>query len=360
MAYIDPAFWRDRRVFVTGHTGFKGGWLVLWLHSLGAKVAGYALPPDTAPNIFDALHVETLCEHTYGDLAEAEKLLTTLAAFSPEIVIHMAAQPLVRLSYQQPVETFATNVMGSVTVLEACRSIGSVKAVINVTTDKVYENDDADVAFKETDALGGHDPYSASKACAELVTSAYRDSFFADPDCQCVIASARAGNVIGGGDWNANRLIPDAVRAFHANEPLVIRMPNAVRPWQHVLEPLQGYLLLAERCVKDGRAFGRAWNFGSGQDQKKTVSDIAARFAKEWSDDAALIVDEDQANLREANLLQLDSSQAAENLGWHPCFDTDTILNLTATWYRAYHNDAGVTALRDLSLEQISLASGAA
>ena len=276
---MDQSFWRDRSVFVTGHTGFKGGWISLWLSKLGAKVHGYSLIPPTTLNFFSETQLEKRIEDSViGDIRDLSKLTSALQTAKPSIVIHMAAQPLVRESYVSPVETFSTNVIGTVNVLEAVRSVDTVEAVVSITTDKCYENQEWVWPYRENDRLGGHDAYSSSKACAELAAAAYRNSFLADAGIQ--LASVRAGNVIGGGDWATDRLIPDFLRAVDAGKPLIVRSPNAVRPWQHVLEPLSGYLLLAERLVTEGAEFAEAWNFGPEQADSKSVSWILDRLCK--------------------------------------------------------------------------------
>ena len=330
---MDRAFWRGRRVFLTGHTGFKGGWLAVWLAEAGAEVHGFALDPPPGPSFFEAAGVEhRLAAHTVGDLRNADAVANAMAAASPEIVFHLGAQPLVRLSYAQPLETFATNVMGTAHVLEAARRAGSVQAVVSVTTDKCYENKEWLWSYRENEPLGGHDPYSASKACAELVTAAWRSSFHGDGAPW--IASARAGNVIGGGDWSLDRLIPDALRAYDANAVLHVRRPAAVRPWQHVLEPVAGYLQLAETLCADGAPGAGAWNFGPVDADARPVS---------W------ILDSLQTTLRdlrweatgdpgvhEAGLLKLDSSKARALLGWTPKWRIGTALAQTAAWHQAW------------------------
>jgi CDP-glucose 4,6-dehydratase len=331
-------FWRQRRVFLTGHTGFKGAWLCLLLRELGATVTGYALAPHTSPNLFDLLGVET--RSIIGDVREFAALHAAIQEAAPQVVIHMAAQALVRESYRDPVATFATNVMGTAHLLEACRRLRSLQCCIVVTSDKVYENTDArsDVrggggtAFDEHDRLGGHDPYSNSKACSELVTSSFRDSFFHDGPA---LATARAGNVIGGGDWSADRLIPDCVRALESGVPVSLRYPNAVRPWQHVLEPLSGYLALAQALAEAPSAAPRAVNFGPNPASFCTVSEVvdafSARFGGKpgWRRDSGL-------HPQEAQALTLSSTLAQRSLGWRPTLDVAASLAWTADWYRAY------------------------
>ena len=326
-------FWAGKRVLLTGHTGFKGSWLALWLARMGAAVYGYALAPPIEPSLFAVSDIERLLAgHVIGDVRDAAALNAALAAARPEVVIHMAAQPLVRLSYNQPVETYAVNVMGTVNVLEAIRQTGGVTAFVNVTTDKCYENREWLWSYRENEALGGHDPYSSSKACSELVTAAYRASFHQQGGPW--IGSARAGNVIGGGDWALDRLVPDAFRAIDAERVMKVRSPGAIRPWQHVLEPLSGYLALAERLATDGAAFAQAWNFGPEDRDARPVSWILDRIARldprfRWEVGGV-------ASVHEANLLKLDSAKAQALLDWSPRWPLGTALEKTAVWYAAW------------------------
>ncbi len=276
----NPTFWQGKRVLLTGHTGFKGSWLSLWLQSMGATLRGVALAPPTEPSLFEAARVFEGMEHRIADIRDFAAVQAQMNEFRPEIVIHMAAQPLVRLSYQQPIETYATNVMGTVHVLEAARHAGSVRAIVNVTTDKCYENREWVWGYRESEPMGGHDPYSSSKGCAELVSSAYRESFM--KEAGLAMATARAGNVIGGGDWAADRLVPDILRALEKSEPVLIRNPHAIRPWQHVLEPLSGYLLLAERLFEQGQADAEGWNFGPRDEDARPVQWIVERLCERW------------------------------------------------------------------------------
>ncbi|MCW2314979.1 CDP-glucose 4,6-dehydratase [Rhodoblastus acidophilus] len=338
---IDAAFWRRRRVFVTGHTGFKGAWLALMLARLNAETTGYALNPPTDPSLFDLLAVCDTLEDRRGDVNDLENLRRAMVAADPEIVIHMAAQPLVRAGYAEPVATFQTNVMGVVNVLEAARACKSLKAVVNVTTDKCYDNREAPWGYRETDRLGGRDPYSASKACAELVTASYRASFF---DHGATLATARAGNVIGGGDFAADRIVPDAVRAFTAGRALEVRAPKAVRPWQHVLEPLSGYLMLAEQAARQGEAFADGWNFGPGAESEQDVETLLTRFMAAWGPEARWLPDR-SAHPHEAGVLRLDASKAREKLGWTPLLSFDETVEWTARWYRAHAAGADLRAL---------------
>ncbi len=339
---MNPAFWQGRRVLVTGHTGFKGSWLSLWLHDLGAVVRGFALPPATDPNLFEILDLESKIEHVVGDIRDLDSVVETIADFSPEIVLHLAAQPIVRLSYDEPVPTFATNVMGTAHVLEAVRSCPSVRGVVVVTTDKCYENREWVWGYREDDPMGGHDPYSASKGAAEIVTAAYRRSFFGSDD-SARVASARAGNVVGGGDWTTDRLVTDSVEALSAGAPIIVRSPNATRPWQHVLEPLGGYLLLAERLGEGGDAYADGWNFGPVG--AATVRHVIDEIVGRWGDGASWKLD-DAANPHEAHLLKLDISKADQLLGWRPRLDLDLTLDWLVDWYRAfYRGDTDMVAM---------------
>jgi CDP-glucose 4,6-dehydratase len=331
---VDPAFWRGRRVFMTGHTGFKGSWLCLWLQQMGAHVTGFALSPPTQPSLFEQARVAEEMQSLTGDVRNAVALRDALVACEPEVVIHMAAQPLVRLSYQEPLLTYATNVMGTAHLLEAVRAASSVKAVVNVTTDKSYENREWAWGYREDEAVGGYDPYSSSKGCSELVTAAYRKSYLAE--LGVAVASARAGNVIGGGDWAADRLMPDILRAFERSEPVVIRYPGSVRPWQHVLEPLSGYLVLAQRLAgADGQASAEAWNFGPRDEDARSVQWIVERMAVAWGSDALWRVDGTHQP-HEALYLKLDISKAAARLGWRPRWRLGAALQEIVGWHRAW------------------------
>ncbi len=336
------SFWRDKRVFLTGHTGFKGAWLALWLTDLGAKVTGYSLAPPTEPSLFEMAGVKGMLQHIEGDVRDLEKLSAAIASYQPDVVIHMAAQSLVRLSYQSPVETFDTNVMGTVKLLEAVRQAGGARSVICVTSDKCYENKETGVAYVEGDPMGGHDPYSSSKGCSELVVSAYRDSYFpADRLAShgVAIASVRAGNVIGGGDWAKDRLLPDLMRGFASGEKTLIRFPNAVRPWQHVLEPLSGYMRLAERLWDGDPVAASAWNFGPSADDAQPVGWIADRTATIWGGSAGWR-NEGQPQPHEAGTLRLNCSKARDQLNWTPAWDLDEALARTVAWYRALQDGA--------------------
>ena len=327
------ALWKGKRVFVTGHTGFKGSWLCLWLQALGAKVHGFGLEPATQPSLFVVAQVEDGMESTIGDIRNFEKLSSAMKAFRPEIVIHMAAQAVVRVSYIEPLETIAVNVLGTAHVLEATRACDSVKAVVNVTTDKCYENNEWPWGYRETEPMGGHDPYSASKGCSELITAAYRRSFLADAGIP--VATARAGNVIGGGDWAKDRLIPDVLRAFEKSQVPVIRNPKAVRPWQHVLEPLSGYLMLAQRLYQDGAQYAEGWNFGPVDEDAKSVEFIASCLAKGWGNNATWTCDKGD-ELHEAQYLKLDISKARTKLNWQPTWPLEIALEKIMDWHQAW------------------------
>jgi CDP-glucose 4,6-dehydratase len=351
---MDPVFWQGRRVFLTGHTGFKGGWLALWLQGLGAEVHGYALPPETDPALFHLARVGDGMATTLGDVRDGAGLASALAAARPEVVLHLAAQALVRRSYQDPVGTFGTNVMGTVNLLEAVRAVPEVRAVVLVTTDKCYENREWPWGYREDEALGGHDPYAGSKACAELVAAAYRRSFFPPaeyPRHRVAVASARAGNVLGGGDWAADRLVPDFLRALDAGRPAVIRCPDAVRPWQHVLEPLSGYLELAEALHRQGPACAEAWNFGPWDQDARPVRWVVERLATLWGPGASWHVETPAPGAHEAGLLKLDSSKARARLGWRPRWPLGRALEAVVEWHRAFRAHAD---LRATTLEQIA------
>lgn len=348
----DPAFWRGKRVFLTGHTGFKGAWLVLWLQRLGAEVTGYALAAEE-PSLAHAIGLGRRIPSIEGDIRDAARLAHAMQAADPEIVLHMAAQALVRLSYREPLATFATNVMGTAHVMEAARHAPAVRALVSVTTDKCYENREWPWAYRETDALGGHDPYSASKACAELVTAAWRRSFLSgdrNGKPPLAVATARAGNVIGGGDWSADRLVPDCIRAFAAGEVVPIRSPHATRPWQHVLEPLCGYLLLAEQLHGAGQAFAEPWNFGPVMDDVQPVSRIVQLLAQAWGDGAAAAVTEGPYP-HEAGFLAVDSALVRARLGWRPRLRLEPALEWTGRWYKRHAAGADAARLVDADIE---------
>ncbi len=335
---MNSAFWNGRRVLLTGHTGFKGSWLALWLKHLGAEVTGFALPPPAGPNLFEIAKLGELLRSVLGDIGDYDLLHDTIRRAKPEVVIHMAAQSLVRRSYADPIETYRTNVMGTVHLLEAVRRSPSVRAVVNVTSDKSYQNREWDWGYREVDRLGGHDPYSNSKACSELVTAAFRDSYFGQPISaghHVGVATARAGNVIGGGDWAVDRLVPDILRAVIDGEAVHIRSPNAIRPWQHVLEPLSGYLTLAERLYTQGHAYDGAWNFGPADDDAQPVSWIVEQLTQMWSPPGKWVLSEDQ-HLHEAHYLRLDCSKARQHLGWRSRWDLREALERIVAWHRAH------------------------
>lgn len=331
---VDPTFWRGKKVFITGHTGFKGSWLSLWLQDMGALVKGYALEPITTPNLFTQARVAQNMDSEIGDITDLNHITESMTAFNPEVLIHMAAQPLVRLSYQEPVLTYATNVMGTVNVLEAARKCTNLKAIVSVTTDKCYENKEWAWGYRENEPMGGHDPYSSSKGCAELVTSAYRKSFF-NENKTTFLASARAGNVIGGGDWAEDRLIPDILRAFEKNEPVIVRNPLSTRPWQHVLEPLSGYLVLAQHLFEDGSSFAEGWNFGPKDEDCKPVSWILDKMVENWGNGAKWELDK-KNNPHEAGYLKLDCSKAALQLNWYPKWNLEDTLKSITKWHQNY------------------------
>lgn len=333
---MTDGFWRQRRVFITGHTGFKGSWLALLLSELGASVAGYALPAATQPSLFELARVAETLRSIEGDVRDLDRLEATLRASAPEVIFHLAAQSLVRASYDDPVGTFTTNVTGTINLLEACRKVASVRAVVVVTSDKCYEENVARLPYKESDPLGGHDPYSASKACAEIVTAAYRKSFFDGHGGAISVASARAGNVIGGGDWAVDRLIPDLINAFRMGQQPCLRNPAATRPWQHVLDPLGGYLLLARRLHAHDKQAADGWNFGPAPDSTADVQTVAERMSRLWGVEPSW-TQPAQQQPREAPSLALDASKARNQLGWRPRFDLNTALDWTVSWYKDWH-----------------------
>lgn len=331
---VNPSFWKGKKVFITGHTGFKGSWLSLWLQDMGAIVKGYALEPNTTPNLFTEAKVGQNMDSEIGDITDLKRITDSMMAFNPEVLIHMAAQPLVRLSYQEPVLTYATNVMGTVNVLEAARKCSKLKAIVSVTTDKCYENKEWAWGYRENEPMGGHDPYSSSKGCAELVTAAYRKSFFNETNSP-FLASARAGNVIGGGDWSEDRLIPDILNAFEKNEPVIVRNPMATRPWQHVLEPLSGYLVLAQHLYEGGSEFAEGWNFGPKDEDCRPVSWILDKMVAKWAKGASWELDKNN-NPHEAGYLKLDCSKAAMQLNWYPKWHLEETLESIINWHQHY------------------------
>ena len=345
--------WAGRRVFVTGHTGFKGGWLALWLANHGAKVRGYALDPGTTPSFFEEARVGELVDDVRGDIRDGAKLDAAMQEFAPEVVFHLAAQPLVRLSYVDPITTYETNVIGTARVLDAVRRTSSVRAVVSVTTDKCYENKEWLWGYRETDPLGGYDPYSSSKACAEIVSAAYRQSYFPvdkHAEHRVGIATARAGNVIGGGDWAQDRLIPDLVRGFLTGASVAIRRPGAIRPWQHVLEPLHGYLTLAEKLLAENASrYATAFNFGPADEDARPVGWIADRMVQTWGDNTGWFHDGDPG-AHEAGFLKLDASRARAELGWKPRLHLGEALDWLVDWYKAHNQSADMQAF---TLQQI-------
>lgn len=342
---VNPHFWYGKKVFLTGHTGFKGSWLSLWLQSMGVKLKGFALNQPTTPSLFEEARIGIGMDSEIGDIRDFDTILASITKFNPDILIHMAAQPLVRPSYLKPIETYATNVMGTVNILEAARKCHNLKAIINVTSDKCYENREWSWGYREIDPMGGHDPYSNSKGCSELVTAAYRKSFF-NIDGRVALASARSGNVIGGGDWASDRLIPDILRAFETRKSAVIRNPLATRPWQHVLEPLGGYLVLAEKLYNKGTYFAESWNFGPFDKDVLTVKTILDKLVKRWGDGVDWQIDE-KPQPHEAQLLKLDISKASALLDWHPRWSIDDTLDKVVEWHRSW--------LSGMDIQQVTL-----
>ncbi|MFJ4343853.1 CDP-glucose 4,6-dehydratase [Pseudomonas sp. NPDC089401] len=359
-ASVSAAFWQGKKVFLTGHTGFKGSWLALWLQGMGAQVKGFALAPPTTPSLFEQAHVERgMHASQIGDIRDLPAITESMTAFDPDILIHMAAQPLVRLSYREPVETYATNVMGTVHVLEAARQCPSLRAIVNVTTDKCYENQEWEWGYRENEPMGGHDPYSNSKGCVELISSAYRNSFF-NTESAPALASARAGNVIGGGDWADDRLIPDILRAVAKGEPVVVRNPMATRPWQHVLEPLSGYLVLAQQLWEHGHAVAQGWNFGPRDEDARPVEWILDHMVQAWGDGARWQLDNDPQP-HEARYLKLDISKARAHLKWEPTWNLETTLTHIVNWHRAWlqGDDMHARCVDEINSYMAAMASGA-
>jgi CDP-glucose 4,6-dehydratase len=345
---LNTNFWKDKKVFITGHSGFKGSWMCLWLESMGADIAGYSLEPSSSPSLFSESDVGRNINNTFADIRDLSTLTNAILSFKPEIVIHMAAQPLVRKSYEDPIETFSTNIMGTVNLLDVIRHMDGVKAVVNVTTDKCYENKEWLWAYRENEPMGGHDPYSSSKACSELVTRAFSKSYYSSSTT--ALASARAGNVVGGGDWSNDRLIPDILLAFQENRPVVIRNPKSTRPWQHVLEPIHGYLLLAEKLYNDGQQFSTAWNFGPKDEDSKSVEWILDEMVSRWGDGAKWVNDSND-NPHEASYLKLDISKASIGLGWEPKWGLHKTLSHIVSWHKDWLS--GIPA-RELCIDQIN------
>jgi CDP-glucose 4,6-dehydratase len=337
---VNQNFWMKKRVFITGHTGFKGAWLTLWLQRFGAEVTGYSLDPPSKPSLYELAHIKNNINDVRADVRDYHQLKRAVESYRPEIIFHLAAQALVRQSYKDPIETYSTNVMGTVNLLETVRKVSGVRAIINVTSDKCYENREWVWGYRESDPMGGYDPYSSSKGCSELVTAAYRNSFFNPTDYPkhgVALASARAGNVIGGGDWGKNRLIPDCIRAILKREKIVIRQPSSTRPWQHVLEPLNGYLMLAERLYHDGVKFTQGWNFGPFDHDAKTVEWMVRKFCEGWNNAPDFVI-ERGPQPHEAHYLKLDCSKAMTELGWRPKWDVETALNKVIQWTKQYQD----------------------
>lgn len=333
---VSPSFWMGKKVFLTGHTGFKGSWMSLWLQNMGAILKGYSLEIETNPSLFKIADVGSEMESEIGDIRNLDTLTKSMISFNPDIVIHMAAQPLVRLSYAKPIDTYTSNVIGTLNVLESARKCSNLKSIVCITTDKCYENNEWYWGYRETDPMGGYDPYSSSKGCAELVISAYQRSFFSSDNTPS-LASARAGNVIGGGDWAEDRLIPDVLNAFEQSKNAVIRNPDAIRPWQHVLEPLSGYLVLAQELYLNGDEYAEAWNFGPCDDDCKSVSWIVNKMANYWGNDASWSK-ETKSNPHEAGILKLDCSKALNRLEWKPKWNLEKSLKLIVNWHQVYIN----------------------
>jgi len=357
---FDNQFWSEKKVLITGHTGFKGGWLAHWLSSLGAAVTGLALPPKDAPSLYEVADVAAELDSNFVDITDTSLVFELVNECQPEIILHLAAQPLVRKSYAHPVETYRTNVMGTVNLLDAARQVGTCRAIVNVTTDKCYQNKEWVWGYREDDRLGGYDPYSNSKACSELVTSAYRQSYFNPKlynEHRCSLGSARAGNVIGGGDWSSDRLLPDIIRAFERGEPVKVRNPAATRPWQHVLEPLSGYILLAQRLYSGEGEYGEGWNFGPESSSNCQVGYIVELAAQLWGEGATSHLALDEAAPHEATFLHLDCAKANSRLGWLPVWSIEESLRRVIMWHRA-HRD-GVN-MKDWMTQEIAAYEAAA
>ena len=342
-------FYNGKRVFLTGHTGFKGSWLTMWLKSMGAEVLGYSLEPNTEPSMFEELRLYGHCRNEYGNILDTKRLNEVMKHFKPEIVFHLAAQPIVRLSYSEPVLTYQTNVIGTLNVLEAARKCDSVKAFVNVTTDKCYENKEVSRGYKEDEAMGGYDMYSSSKGCVEIMSSSFRRSFLQE-DNSYAMATARAGNVIGGGDWAADRLIPDCIRCINENKPIEIRNPIAIRPWQHVLEPLSGYLLLGKKLYENGKEFAEGFNFGPNEDSVLKVAEVAQKVVDCYGRGEVVVHKKD--NLHEANLLMLNIEKAERTLGWTPTYTADEAIEKTVEWYKKFYDDSDIDMF-EYTLSQI-------
>lgn len=349
---IEVNFWKNKKVLVTGNSGFKGSWLSIWLSQLGANVKGYSLPPPTNPSLFALSGIGNHVETNFSDIRDADSLKKCVLQFDPEIIFHLAAQPLVRASYQDPEETFETNLMGTVHLFEAARLSKNLKVLINVTSDKCYQNNETNLPFVENDPMGGHDPYSASKGCSELITNAYRSSFFADASYNLAVSSVRAGNVIGGGDWSADRVIPDFFRALETKKPLLIRSPESIRPWQHVLEPLSGYLLLAEKMFVNSNKFSQAWNFGPNETDAHSVKWLIDELAKKWNDINIKFLDKETEKLHEAKFLRLSIRKSNSELAWAPKWNAVDAINRINEFYSGYFEKQNIL---DLVVKQIDM-----
>ena len=346
MTTIDSKFWQGKRVFLTGHSGFKGSWLSLWLFSLGAEVKGYSLNPPTSPSLFNEAKIDSIIESCVGDIRDQDTLYKSMVSFNPDILIHMAAQSLVRYSYDEPIETYEVNVIGTAKVLEVARSCSNLKAIVNITTDKCYENDDRAAGYKENDSMGGYDPYSSSKGCAELVTSSYRRSFLQGQGIG--LASVRAGNVIGGGDWADDRLIPDILKSFENGSSVIVRNPQATRPWQHVLEPLSGYLVLVQKLYQNPKEYAEGWNFGPNEQDVKPVDWILDKMIAKWPNSSWEL--DISSSPHEAGFLKLDISKAKSKLGWNPLWSLSYTLEKIVNWHQAWLNEED---MQTVCLEEI-------
>lgn len=348
---IDRSFWERKKVLLTGHTGFKGSWMSIWLHQMGARVTGYSLPAPTSPSLYELAEVEKLLDKSViGDITDFDSLQKAVIQADPEIIIHMAAQPLVRRSYENPLQTYMTNVMGTANLMEAARASNSVRVILNITTDKCYENQEWEWGYRENDSLGGYDPYSSSKACSEFITSAYRRSFFNSSEVR--VATARAGNVIGGGDWAEDRLVPDLIKSLMDQEPIVLRNPDAVRPWQHVLEPLSGYLVLCERLYNEGQKYADSWNFGPRDSDAKTVEYIVKAILGNWPGRHPGYKVAKAEGSHEASMLKLDCSKAHKHLQWSPRWTLETALNMTMDWFIQYRDGKDVREICELQINK--------
>lgn len=337
-SFFENNFFRGKKVFVTGHTGFKGAWLSFLLNRLGCQVSGYALESHTAPNLFNLLHADEFVNSHIADIRNFDALKNVLLKIQPDIIVHMAAQSLVRTSYKSPRLTYETNVMGTVNLLEAARAVDKTKVILNVTTDKCYENKEWDRAYHENDPLGGHDPYSSSKASSELVSASYRRSFFETKENDIKLATARSGNIIGGGDWSVDRLIPDFIRSKQTDGKMVIRNKNATRPWQYILDSLFGYLLLIEKLYNEGSSYAESWNFGPDEKNHKSVGWIVNHMSEKWGDTADMVIDKNE-NVHESKFLKLNSEKAKSRLGWSNAYSLEKSLDSTVDWYKRYFNN---------------------